>query len=269
MSKNVVAKEFLELQEEIVHLQGTWKHELASKPVNFNFHKDAVEEGRPLSAFTDFGIDIPLFLRWIDELNELLINFKSELRSELTGITNLLSDETVVEWFSEAFINNYLYFKNFAEEHGIQEWIPQFLAETVIRPYLYLIAELVQPEVDRMKPIECCPVCCEPVRLATLEEEGKKIMHCPRCLAHWHVNRLACAHCGNEDHKNIQFLSIEGDAASQIQVCEDCKGYTKIIDTRQYITKPSPALLDVNSIHLDIIAQDHGYFAVGEKKVIH
>jgi FdhE protein len=66
----------------------------------------------------------------------------------------------------------------------------------------------------------------------------------------------------------MKFLTIEGDAVSQIQVCEDCKGYIKIIDTRQYIEKPSAALLDLNSIHLDYVAQDNGYRAAGEEKEI-
>jgi hypothetical protein len=68
-----------------------------------------------------------------------------------------------------------------------------------------------------------------------------------------------------EDHTKLKFLTIEGDAISQIQVCEECNGYIKLIDTRQYIEKPSASLLDLNTIHLDFVAQEHGYSAVGTK----
>ena len=44
----------------------------------------------------------------------------------------------------------------------------------------------------------------------------------------------------------------------EIQVCEGCNGYIKIIDTRQYIEKPTAALLDLNSIHLDYVEKDNG-----------
>jgi FdhE protein len=91
-------------------------------------------------------------------------------------------------------------------------------------------------------------------------------MTCPRCLAHWHAKRIECAHCGNDDHNTIQFITLEGDATSQIQVCDKCTGYIKVIDTRQYLSKPSSAMLDLNSIHLDFVAQEQGYQAVGEVK---
>jgi FdhE protein len=37
-----------------------------------------------------------------------------------------------------------------------------------------------------------------------------------------------------------------------------------VIDTRQYLSKPSPAMLDLNTIHLDFVAQEQGYQAIGE-----
>jgi formate dehydrogenase maturation protein FdhE len=70
----------------------------------------------------------------------------------------------------------------------------------------------------------------------------------------------------NLDDWTYGYLFSEGGAVSQIQVCEECNGYIKIIDIRQYIEKPSAALLDLNSIHLDYVAQENGYHAVGEKK---
>ncbi|WML50448.1 hypothetical protein RCG23_12490 [Neobacillus sp. PS3-34] len=40
----------------------------------------------------------------------------------------------------------------------------------------------------------------------------------------------------------------------------------KIIDTKQFISKPSPAMLDLTTLHLDIVAQKNGYHPAGEKK---
>jgi FdhE protein len=39
-----------------------------------------------------------------------------------------------------------------------------------------------------------------------------------------------------------------------------------VIDTRQYLSKPSASMLDLNSIHLDFVAQEQGYQTVGEPK---
>jgi FdhE protein len=64
----------------------------------------------------------------------------------------------------------------------------------------------------------------------------------------------------------MNFITVEGDAASQIHVCDECNGYIKVIDTRQYIEKPQAALLDLNTLHLDFVAQEKGYQAPGVKK---
>jgi len=266
MIKSVVSKEYQELQKEIVKLQEQWKLQLDPETIRPNLDKAAMTAGVPAAVLTAINFEISLFLQWIEEINATLVKFNPELEAKLSGISTYLNEETAIRWIDEAFSFNHLYFASFAEENGLEEWIPQFLAETALRPYLQLTAEKVQHDINHAVPGAGCPVCGEPVRLASLEEEGKKVIHCPRCLAHWNAKRLECSHCGNEDHKTIQFLTIEGDAISQIQVCEECKGYIKIIDTRQYITKPSAALLDLNSIHLDFVAQENGYNAVGMKE---
>jgi FdhE protein len=269
MIKSVVSKEYQELQKEIVLLQDKWKQQINPETIRPNLDKAAMEAGVPAAALSAIDFEIPLYLQWIEEMITLLVMKNPELESKLTGINSLLTEETAIRWIEEAFSSNHVYFVKFAEENGLEEWIPQFLAETVLRPYLQLTAEKVQDEITRAIPGAGCPVCGEPVRLASLNDDGKKVIHCPRCLAHWNAKRLECAHCGNEDHKTIEFITIEGDAVSQIQVCEECNGYIKIIDTRQYIEKPSAALLDLNSIHLDFVAQENGYNAVGMKKDTH
>jgi FdhE protein len=266
MKKSVVTKEYQNLQKDILTLQENWKESINPESIIPNLDKAAMTAGVPAAALTSINFEISLFLQWIEEINELLIKNNPELETKLAGISALLNEETAIRWIDEAFSFNSIYFASFAEENGLEEWIPQFLAETALRPYLQLTAEKIQHEITHAVSGAGCPVCGEPARLAVLEDEGKKVMTCPRCLAHWNAKRVECAHCGNDDHKTIQFLTIEGDASSQIQVCEKCTGYIKVIDTRQYLSKPSAAMLDLNTIHLDFVAQEQGYQAVGEIK---
>lgn len=268
MIKSVVSKEYQNLQKEIFKLQDQWKDSLNPESIQPNLDKAALAAGVPAAALTAIHFDISLFLQWIDEINSLLIKALPELEAKLAGVTTLLNEEIAIRWIDEAFTFNSLYFTGFAQEHHLEEWIPQFLAETALRPYLQLTAETVQHEIEHAVHGAGCPVCGEPARLAVLEDEGKKVMQCPRCLAHWHARRLECVHCGNEDHKTINFITVEGDAASQIQVCDDCNGYIKVIDTRQYLSKPTAAMLDLNTIHLDFVAQENGYQAVGKEKLM-
>lgn len=268
MKTSVVSKEYLKLQQSINNLQEKWKSSLKPEVIDGKIDQTAISAGVPVLAFTSFHFDIALFLQWVTELSELLEKDNESLAEKLAALKNSLDEETALKWLQEALVLNHVYFAEFAEKHQMDEWIPQFFAETALRPYLQLLAETVQNQIDRGVPGTGCPVCGEPVRLAQLEDEGKKVLYCPRCLVHWHSNRLTCSHCGNENHETIKFITIEEDPSSQIQICEECLGYTKIIDTRQYLEKPSAAMLDLKTIHLDFIAQENGYQAVGQKKQI-
>jgi FdhE protein len=266
MKTSVVSKEYLDLHKEMISLQEQWKSQLNPGIIKAVVDKAAMDAGVPVLATAAIDFDITLFLQWIEEIKELLLKYNNSLAGKLNGLDGLLHEETARSWIDGALSFNDVYFTGFANQHKIEDWIPQFLAQSAVKPYLLLLAEAVQSEITFSAANGGCPVCGEPVRLAQLEGEGQKVLHCPRCLVHWHDKRLTCSHCGNDDHTTIKFLTIEGEPTSQIQACEECKGYTKIIDTRQLIAKPSPAVLDLTTIHLDYVAQEQGYSATGQQK---
>lgn len=268
MKTSVVTKEYQQLHKGIIQLQEKWKESLPIEAFHVKVEEAAIQAGVPVIAATSFDFNFSLFLQWLDELSAILVSNNEGLSGKLDKLNSIINEEIARRWIDEALAFNELYFIGFAEENQLDEWVPQFFAETLVRPYLQRVAEIAQDKIEHVEPGNGCPVCGEPVRLGQLEEEGKKVIHCPRCLAHWQENRLTCSHCGNHNHETLNFITIEEDAASQIQVCEECHGYTKIIDTRQYLSKPSAALLDLTTIHLDFIAQENGYQAVGEKKQI-
>lgn len=266
MKTSVVSKDYQNLHKEIIGLQEKWKESLGSEAVTIKTDKSAMNAGVPVAALSIFDFDIPLFLQWIEEIKGLLVKNNDKMEEKLVFINNIMDENTARRWIDEAFAFNYIYFQGFAEEHDVEEWIPYFLAETAIRPYLQLAAEKAQPVIQAGIHGAGCPVCGEPARLAQLEGEGKKELYCPRCLAHWNDKRVTCSHCGNEDHETIKFITVEGDSASQIQVCEKCHGYIKIVDTRQFIKKPSASMLDLTTLHLDFVAQENGYHTSGSGK---
>lgn len=263
MKTSVVSKEYLNLQKEIIKLQEQWKTEINSESIQQNIDHTALASGVPIVAFTKFKFDYALFSNWLDQLKAVLVKSNPGLEDQFVIIENVLDEKVAECWLEEAFMINHLYFQEFAAHYKLEGWIPQFLAETTLRPYLQKVAEKVQPKLNSYEITAVagcgCPVCGEPARLGQIEGKGQKVLHCPRCLAYWLDKKISCTHCGNTDHETIQFLTIEGDASSQIHVCDKCKGYTKVIDTRQHISKPSTPLLDLNTIHLDYIAQEQGY----------
>ena len=162
MKKSVVSKEYQEFHKEILKLQEKWKQSINPESIRPNLDKAAMEAGVPAAALTAIDFDISLFLQWIEEIKTLLIENNPELEPKLAGISSLLNEEVAIRWIDEAFSFNHLYFVSFAEENGLEEWIPQFLAESALRPYLQLTAEAVQDEIDHAVPGAGCPVCGEP-----------------------------------------------------------------------------------------------------------
>jgi FdhE protein len=266
MKTTVVSKEYRALHQSIQDLQKEWKKELNPEAVQPKLDKAALQAGIPVVSLTSFQFDFPLYIKWVKELAKFLYPNSQSSSSSEQIVNSIMNEETAKSWIEAAISCNHIYFHEFAEKNQIDEWFPPFVAEMAVRPYLQVLAEKVQSQVDDWLPGSGCPVCGEPVRLSQLEGEGKKVVHCPRCLFHWNVNRLTCCHCGNKNHETIRFLTIEEDPASQIQVCEECHGYTKMIDTRQYLAKPESYMLDLTTLHLDFIAQENGYLAAVEKK---
>jgi FdhE protein len=263
---SVVSNEYLALHEQFVKLQEQWKNQLNENNLTVTFDKAANEAGVPMVAMTTFHLDFSLLLQWVDEAKAALVAYQPELKEQLDRISELLDEETANAWFEAAMAFNQPYFTQFAEENNLDEWLPPYFSEMVFRPYLQLLSDQSQKNISHSAPGCGCPVCGEPVRLGQLEGQGKKVLHCPRCGTNWPERKLSCSHCGNEDYEKMKYLTIEGSGSEQIHVCEECKGYTKIIDTRQFINKPSPALLDLKTIHLDYIAQENGYQVMGARK---
>lgn len=103
-----------------------------------------------------------------------------------------------------------------------------------------------------------CPVCGSEPTMAQLGEDGKRSLSCGVCRTEWRFRRIACAYCGNDDPEKLSHIAVEGDSV-RVDVCCKCGRYLKTHDTRTSgITIPLD-LLDVTTMHLDLLAERHGF----------
>lgn len=261
---SVINKEYIDLQKEILSKQSLWKKEITNDLHHCELSPK--NENMPLIEQLDLKVSIPKFNSWVLELMELLSEKQPSLKDEMGRLKELLKDETLKRWVKEVLAFNEYYFNHFAKTEKVSEWLPQFLAEQAIRPYLRTVAEVYAEDLPNFKHTGICPCCGEPVRLARLEGKvGKKVLYCPRCYASWTEKRTKCSHCGVDHDEKMKYLHLENDPTMQLYVCEDCKGYVKVIDEKQALKKEEPALLDLNTIYLDILAQEKGYGVTIEK----
>jgi FdhE protein len=106
-----------------------------------------------------------------------------------------------------------------------------------------------------------CPVCGGYPKLAEFRGlEQIRFLRCGLCAAQWQFPRLRCPACGNHDHRQLGYLHVDGEQNKcRAATCEECRQYVKVVST---LTPLSPLQLwvtDVATVHLDLLAADHGF----------
>lgn len=103
-----------------------------------------------------------------------------------------------------------------------------------------------------------CPTCGSRPSMAQLlgTDPGRlRLLSCGRCKTRWRYRRTGCPFCENQNDHRLAVLSVEGEGGLRIDYCEGCRGYLKTYDGEG---SEDVLLADWTSIHLDIIAHDHG-----------
>jgi FdhE protein len=170
---------------------------------------------------------------------------------------DLISDLKVAETRPPRAMNWLLIGDGFAPSHP---GLFQYLGWTVMARYLRRLAGAFAQWRDEERWLRSyCPMCGAPPAMAQLvaAEQGRlRLLSCGRCATRWRYRRTGCPYCEVEDIHSWMVLTIEGEDALRIENCENCWGYLKT-----YIGEGSETLLlsDWTSVHLDVIACDHGF----------
>ena len=121
-----------------------------------------------------------------------------------------------------------------------------------------LAAHLDKEPADRAT----CPICGSPPSIGELDDNGARWLHCRLCRHRWPIRRILCASCGNSDADTLGYLYSEQEAEYRVSLCERCKHYLKVVDTRK-LNRPFFAPLEqVVTLHLDMLVGEKGYSAM-------
>jgi FdhE protein len=103
-----------------------------------------------------------------------------------------------------------------------------------------------------------CPTCGVLPAMAQLigvDQGRRRMLSCGYCRSHWNYPRVGCPFCENTDDEQLGHLDLEGETVLRIDYCENCGGYLKTYNGEG---KEAVFLADWTSLHLDVIARDHG-----------
>lgn len=259
MNPNVVSEEYLNLQKAIIHKQKELQDYLGEK-MNLIVTKEEFDFEFPvLPQMKVSPVPGELYRKSIEEFARVISQYQPGLKEELTNLTANLTDEDIMKWIKESITFNTVYFQSFSEKNGISEWLPHFLAEQALRPFMQLLAQECRSFIGEFEVMGTCPCCGEPHRLAKIDSNEQKFLFCPRCETEWKQKRVACVHCGDDRQDKLFYIQIKEDDVAKIEVCETCSNYLKIVDVAKMIEEKSAALLDLETIHFDFVAQEEGY----------
>jgi FdhE protein len=103
--------------------------------------------------------------------------------------------------------------------------------------------------------------------------EQTRFLRCGLCAAEWEFPRLLCAFCGERNHRQLGYFSVEGEESRyRATTCATCRGYVKMTATLAPLSPPALLVADVATVHLDLAAADRGYasppvFAAPDKQL--
>lgn len=136
------------------------------------------------------------------------------------------------------------------------------LAQSALKPALHAWRQQLAPLVEEAQWQQgCCFICGAHATLGELRDNGQALhLRCGQCGSDWQFRRLRCMWCGNEDHGTLSCLYREDHVNKmRVEACERCHGFLKVIASFSPTPPEMLPVADLETLHLDFIAQKHGY----------
>ena len=137
-----------------------------------------------------------------------------------------------------------------------------FLATSSLWPGLNAAAQALAPRVPENLPHQHghCPLCGSLPYITLLrEKEGLRFGVCSFCGFEHRLRRLCCPYCDEGDTAKLKIFRVGEYPGVTVGVCETCSMYVKTLDFRTLDKTPLPALDDMATVALDVLAQSQGY----------
>lgn len=249
------------------------KVKLKPLPITKDEARAKLSEGEPLLGIDDFQIDQANASQLFREVCGILKSESEELEEGIGEIESALEkgDLNLEEVFQGILKSDYQ-ISELVESLSLDMDTLFVLATVSIRPSLEATALQVKKMVEDVTWSEhYCPVCGSSPALSELRQlktEGveessaqgaERIFYCSFCGTEWRSMRLICAFCGNTDHESLRYFYSESEKGYRIDVCNKCKRYVKTVDSREILHEIVPAVEDVATLHLDMVAEEEGY----------
>lgn len=220
--------------------------------------------GAPLLPREDFPVDRAAARELFTRLGALTGECESHLREAMAIVSDALA---AGELDLDAAFLSYLGgddtpFAAFGQRTPKAPRLFGFLVQASLGPQLAAVGGAVYARFpkDRTWNFGHCPVCASPPLLARLvDREGTRGLTCSFCQVEYRAKRLLCPYCGEEEPARLEMFTAPEMPGFAVQVCLSCHAYLKTVDFREFDRPSLPVLDDLESLSLDLAAQERGF----------
>ncbi|NMC28094.1 MAG: formate dehydrogenase accessory protein FdhE [Syntrophomonadaceae bacterium] len=220
---------------------------------------------KPILISTEFRADWSPYRQLFKDLLDFLQIARPEIKRSLEIIADRVTDSEIDSMAIKLMQAEREFFGSLAEQLGIADELIVFAADYALRPLLRLWAGPFNTTIAEMGQnawvlANVCPFCGSQPHMSRINaSDGRRFMFCDRCLSQWEARNLYCVHCGNDDPHSIQYLAVDNEPVFQIYTCGKCRSYLKSYDERMTGIKVDLGQVDIETIYLDLLAQEQGY----------
>lgn len=261
-----IPQEIVSFYQALDRVHRKFKEELLPRKLTPAEGENSTGQKAPLINFIDFKPDKEKLKCTFKEICLVLSQHRPALAAELNRLEHKITLDELLGILVERFIRqDEKLINNFAEQHSFNPELLSLVLFHVAKPYMTNYANSLKGQFNAgLWRENYCPVCgWEPGLAIITGENNQTLLHCTMCDTDWPLKSLACPCCLNEDHETLRYLAVESDELYRVNVCEKCKGYIKTVNEGKFITRPNYFLVDVSTLHLDMLAEREGYSKAG------
>ena len=218
--------------------------------------ENAVASKKPISSFIDPSIfNRDIVWSTVREIAEYLVRHHPQgesLQRLLEALEGKLFDAG--EAVRAILYEDAEWFKCLGDSYGVEPSMLLFLFEAPLQPFFEDLARRVEEELKEIWWDPFCPVCGRASLVARIRQR-KRYMICPFCGAEYLVDLFLCVNCGNNEPYSLGFLTFEGHPEYELNYCEKCNHYIKVIHEDRLKRKIPRGLEDLITRDLDMLAE--------------
>lgn len=265
-TQEILPEELIALVERVMPLQRQAKAEasVALPPQEACATPEAMFAGNPLLLREHFPFDLKQALGLIPALRNALSASGGEAANAAKALGEAMaSGELNPETALRAHMaGDDALFAAWRERLPGSPRALDFLVASALSPSLSRAAEQLAPLLPENLPHEHghCPLCGSLPLISLLrDKEGKRFGVCTFCGHEYRVRRIGCTYCDEGDQNKLKLFRVAEYPGVRVDVCETCNMYIKTLDFRGLDQALLPALDDMASVALDVLAQQQGY----------